>query len=249
MNCEEVQRLLHDFRKRRLEGTLRDEVAAHLENCVACASADRAERALDDLLEQRLPRHAAPASLKRRLGRVMLTERPAPAPAGRAITRWARFVAPAMAAGLAVAVGGVLLERSASQGSALASLTGEAVNDHLRVLASQHPVEIESGGKHQKALVRGQARLRSGGPAPGPTRPRISSGNCAAARRRRADSTSCSGAAVSWGMRSSPTRTRRSSPSSPVGSQPRLPNPVPDAWGGNLSASGAYGPLKGRPDQ
>ena len=54
-----------------------------------------------------------------------------------------------MAAGLALAVGGVLLQRSLSQGSALASLTSEAVNDHLRVLVSQRPVEIESGGQHQ----------------------------------------------------------------------------------------------------
>src|SRR6266496_5128873 len=75
--------------------------------------------------------------------------RPAPAPAPRALTRWTRFVAPAMAAGFALVVGGVFMQRSSSQGSALASLTGEAVNDHLRVLASQHPVEIESGGKHQ----------------------------------------------------------------------------------------------------
>jgi anti-sigma factor RsiW len=149
MNCEQIQSLLHDFRKRRLEGTRRGEVAAHLEDCATCASADRAEHALDDLLEQRLPRYAAPASLKRRLGRLMLTQRPAPAPAAGAITRWARYVAPALAAGLVVAVGGVLMQRSFSQASALASLTGEAVNDHLRVLGSQHPVDIESGGEHQ----------------------------------------------------------------------------------------------------
>ena len=148
MNCEDVQILLHDFRKRRLVGGLHGEVGAHLESCMACARADRVEHALDELLEQRLPRHAASTTLKRRLGLLMV--RPAPAPAAhRALTRWTRFVAPAMAAGLAVMVGGVIMQRSSSQGSALASLTGEAVNDHLRVLASQHQVEIESGGKHQ----------------------------------------------------------------------------------------------------
>ena len=148
MNCEDVQSQLHDFRKRRLDGGLHGEVGAHLESCVACARAYRAEQALDELLEERLPRHAAPTTLKRRLGLLMV--RPSPsAPVHGALTRWARFVAPAMAAGLALVVGRAFMQRSSSQDSALASLTGEAVNDHLRVLASQHPVEIASGGKHQ----------------------------------------------------------------------------------------------------
>lgn len=145
MNCEDVQIHLHDFRKRNLDGGLHREIGAHLETCVACASADRAEQALDEVLEQRLPRYAAPTMLKRRLGLLMVR----PAPAFSAPTRWTRFVAPAMAAGFALMAGGLFMQRNTSQGSALASLTGEAVNDHLRVLASQHPVEIESGGKHQ----------------------------------------------------------------------------------------------------
>ena len=77
--------------------------------------------------------------------------RPAPAAARGhpALTRWTRVVAPAMAAGFALMAGRLFLQRNTSQGSALASLTAEAVNDHLRVLASQHQVEIESGGRHQ----------------------------------------------------------------------------------------------------
>ena len=104
---------------------------------------------MDELLEQRLPRHAAPAKLKRRLGLLMVRSAPGATPALHALTLRARFVAPAMAAGLALVVGGVFTQRHLSQDAALASLTGEAVNDHLRVLVSQHPVEIESGGKHQ----------------------------------------------------------------------------------------------------
>jgi anti-sigma factor RsiW len=153
MNCADVQPLLHDFRKRRLDRVLQGQVGAHLETCTACAGAERAEEALDEALEQRLPRHAAPTALKRRLGLLMGQPAPTAAPpaAHRAptLTRWTRFAAPALAAGLALMVGGVFLQRSSSQGSVLASLTGEAVNDHLRVLASQHPVDIESGGNHQ----------------------------------------------------------------------------------------------------
>src|SRR5512146_693847 len=79
----------------------------------------------------------------------MVQPPPADAAAHGALTRWARYVAPAMAAALAIGVAGTLVQRSSRQDGALASLTGEAVNDHLRVLASQHPVDVESGGRHQ----------------------------------------------------------------------------------------------------
>lgn len=144
MNCQDVRIHLHDFDKRRLDPALQGEVGAHLESCAACSRADSAERALDELLEQRLPRHAAPTALKRRLG--LLAGRP---PARAAPARWRRLAAPALAAGLAILAGGVLLQRGPSQRGELASLTSEIVNDHLRVLASQHPIEIESGGTHQ----------------------------------------------------------------------------------------------------
>ncbi len=149
MNCEDVQSRLHEFRKGRLEGGLHAEISAHLESCVVCDRADRVEHALDELLEHRLPRHVVPTTLKRRLGLLMVRPAPAVAPVHSAATRWTRLVAPAVAAGFALMVGRAFMQRSSSQDSALASLTGEAVNDHLRVLASEHPVEIASGGKHQ----------------------------------------------------------------------------------------------------
>src|SRR6266702_3638054 len=163
MSCEDVQIHLHEFRKRKLDGGLQREIGAHLEACVACASADRAEQALDELLEQRLPRHAAPTTLKRRLGLLMVP----PAPALGVPMRWTRFVAPAMAAGFALMAGGLFLQRSTSQGSALASLTAEAVNDHLRVLASKHQVKPWFEGKldfapEVPALEDTELRLRGG---------------------------------------------------------------------------------------
>jgi anti-sigma factor RsiW len=57
---------------------------------------------------------------------------------------------PALAAGLALALAGGLVERRLGEsGRAGHLLTEELVNDHLRVLASQRPAEIESGGPHQ----------------------------------------------------------------------------------------------------
>jgi anti-sigma factor RsiW len=145
MNCEEVRTHLRDFVKHRLDPALRGGVGAHLGGCVSCSRAERTEHALDELIEQRLPRYAAPATLQRRLG--LLVGRPAPARA--APRRWTRALAPAMAAALAVGLGGVLLQRGVSRSGEPASLTSELVNDHLRVLASQHPIDIESGGGHQ----------------------------------------------------------------------------------------------------
>lgn len=145
MNCEDVQAQLHDFVKRRLDPSLHAEIGAHVAGCETCDNAERAEHALDELLEQRLPRHAAPTALKRRLGLLMGR----PAPATRAPSRWTRLVAPALAAGLALFTAGVLLQRGSGRQGELALLASEAVNDHLRVLASQHPLDIESGGKHQ----------------------------------------------------------------------------------------------------
>lgn len=143
MNCEDVRIHLHEFVKRRLAPDLHGDVGAHLEGCSACSSAERAEHALDELLESRLPRYEAPTALKRRLG--LLVGRPARAEP----RRWGRIAVPAMAAGLALVVGGVLLQRGSGPNGELASLTSEVVNDHLRVLASQHPIDVESGGSHQ----------------------------------------------------------------------------------------------------
>jgi anti-sigma factor RsiW len=145
MNCEDVRTHLHDFVMRRLDPALRGEVGAHLESCAACASAQRSEQSFDELLQQRLPRFAAPPALKRRLG--LLTGRPEPARAEP--RRWTRVLAPAMAAALALVASGVALKLGSSANREPASLTSELVNDHLRVLARQHPVDVESGGSHQ----------------------------------------------------------------------------------------------------
>lgn len=144
MNCEDVRTHLHDYVRRRLEPALHADVEEHVQACRECERDRRAEQALDELLEARLPRHAAPNALKRRLG--LLTGHPAPAP--RASVRWTRLVPPALAAGLALAAVGVVVQRGSSSRGEL-PLAAEVVNDHLRVLASQHPLDVASGGSHQ----------------------------------------------------------------------------------------------------
>jgi anti-sigma factor RsiW len=106
---------------------------------------DAGDRALREALAKRLPRYPAPPALKRRLEERLLAERPS-----RWRARW-RAAAPAIAVGLALAAGIplyyeiVVLPRA----GATAQLEVEAVNDHLRVLYSEHPLEVESGGIHQ----------------------------------------------------------------------------------------------------
>jgi anti-sigma factor RsiW len=98
-----------------------------------------ADRELSEALG-RLPRRPAPERLKRELAERWL----APSRPSR-LVRWSRL-AGALTAGaaLAAAVALFLHQRAESK-----ELFTEAVNDHLRVLYAERPIEIESGGVHQ----------------------------------------------------------------------------------------------------
>ncbi len=97
---------------------------------------------LTRLLDEKLPRHKAPESLKARLAAEV-----APAPrAPRRATRWWLPLASALATAAVVLLALRVVRPNFVQRELLAD---EAVNDHLRVVAAQHPVEIESGGIHQ----------------------------------------------------------------------------------------------------
>jgi len=100
------------------------------------------------VLEHRLPQYPASLALKRRLA----AEWPARALERSWWSQWRPALVPALAAALVVLVVTpiVYYERATSRtASERASLVAEAVNDHLRVLSSQHPLDIESGGLHQ----------------------------------------------------------------------------------------------------
>ena len=114
MDCSEARTFLVDRRRGSLAAQVSTTVDAHLAGCAACRHEEAADAQLSMLLEQRLPRMRAPASLRRALEERWLE------PAER---RRARAPDGAMVA--------------------------EAVNDHLRVLYSDHPLEVESGGIHR----------------------------------------------------------------------------------------------------
>ena len=109
---------------------------------------DPIERALDDALARHVPRHRPSAAFARRLRERLAAAAPAPrAPS----LGWRAFLAP-FAGGLAAAAVVIALRLGAPRPPTPVdawSLVDEAVTDHLRVVASTRPPEIESGGIHQ----------------------------------------------------------------------------------------------------
>jgi anti-sigma factor RsiW len=142
LGCAELEPLLRDFARGRLDEAEVKRVAAHLASCAACRAVADEERALDEMLEAKLPQHPAPLHLKRRLAARL----PSPGRSSRVrLVGWAALALP-VAACVALAVG--LRTRDDRLGGP-ALLVAEAVNDHLRVVYRDHPVDIESGGPHQ----------------------------------------------------------------------------------------------------
>jgi anti-sigma factor RsiW len=147
MDCGDVREVLLDYQQGRLASEAHGQVRAHLDGCPSCAHEDRLEHELTLALERRLPQYPAPLAFKRRLSAQW------PAEASPSATRrpW-----PKKWAALAVAAMMILVLAPLAWQSVLAppdagrsAMVTEAVNDHVRLLQSQRPLEIESSGLHQ----------------------------------------------------------------------------------------------------
>lgn len=144
MDCAEARDVLLAHQRGSLAPGADAAVREHLAACAACARVDAAERTLSEVLEQRLPQHPAPPALKRRLA----AEWPAVVDHPRRSWQW--LMAPALALAAAVVVLAttpLLYQRFVVSGQRDALVT-EAINDHLRVLLSQRPIEAESSDMH-----------------------------------------------------------------------------------------------------
>jgi anti-sigma factor RsiW len=144
MDCNEVRTHLVDRRRGRLPAEVSAAVDEHLAACAACRHEDAADAQLSVLLEQHLPRPRTPASLKGALEDRWLE----PGERRRAPPRWARMgrTLATMSAGAALALAVEVGWHARAQDN---PMVAEAVNDHLRVLYSDHPLEVESGGIHR----------------------------------------------------------------------------------------------------
>jgi anti-sigma factor (TIGR02949 family) len=149
LDCLDVREQLLDFQQGRLAPDLVTSVRRHLDGCGDCAHADQVERELTQVLERRTPQHPAPVALKRKLAANWPT--PAPVvPRGRARS-WPRLFLPPVVLATAALLFLVPDMRGlvAPKGPAASVMIGEAVNDHVRLLQSERPLEVESGGIHQ----------------------------------------------------------------------------------------------------
>ncbi|HTV17740.1 MAG TPA: hypothetical protein VMG12_03690 [Polyangiaceae bacterium] len=145
MDCTHARMQLLSARRGLLAADDARGVRAHLAGCDACRRADAADAELDRTLE-RLPRAPAPEALRRRLAERHLAPSNASAPPeANSPPRRLSLAIASLAGALAMAAALLLFMRSDRSDEMFA----EAVNDHRRVLYSQHPIEIESGGIHQ----------------------------------------------------------------------------------------------------
>jgi anti-sigma factor RsiW len=140
MDCTEARTHLLARRRGTLSSELCVPLESHLGDCPACCSEDAADRELSLALEQRLPRRRAPESLRRTLRTEWVDSPPRPRVSSVART------AAAMLLGAAVALLAATAWRARAPDQVLLA---EAVNDHLRVLYSQRPLEVESSDRHQ----------------------------------------------------------------------------------------------------
>jgi anti-sigma factor RsiW len=148
MDCQEARLHLLDSQRGRLPADLQAGLRAHLDACAVCSRVDAEEQVVTEILERRLPQHSASIALKRRLA----AQWPAtPVPTRSWWSRWAASLVPALvvAVVLVVALPVYFKRTNVARTDATATMVREAVNDYLRLLSSQQPVEIASGGIHQ----------------------------------------------------------------------------------------------------
>jgi anti-sigma factor RsiW len=141
----------------------------HLDSCAVCSNVAAQERVVSELLRTRLTPMAAPAALRNALAQQVASaltgeagdaeraalparaaselafdELPRRKSASAAPGRRRAWLSMATAATVALGVSLYIARRDGSD-----QLLREARNDHLRVLYSEHPVEIPNGGIHQ----------------------------------------------------------------------------------------------------
>jgi anti-sigma factor RsiW len=131
-----------------LEPDIQASVREHFAGCADCRQV-AADAALDAALARGVPHWQPAPAFKPRLREQL--RGPAPVPSAvRPPRRWfGRPAAAAVALGCMAAVLVVVVAGGHWKAGNEWTLADEAVSDHLRVAASTHPVEVESGGIHQ----------------------------------------------------------------------------------------------------
>jgi anti-sigma factor RsiW len=145
--CLDVRSDLPAFQRGRVSPERETAIRRHLADCASCARAAEAERLLTEALESTLPQYPASLALKRRLE---ANWRTAEVSGPTRWQRWRPWLAPvAVTALLLFFVFPTAYQSTRSGRPGTAAMVQEAANDYIRLLASQQPLEIASGGLHQ----------------------------------------------------------------------------------------------------
>lgn len=150
MDCRTTRLLSSDARHGRLAPADLQARQLHLQECQSCSEVERNESMLTRLLTDRLPRRAAPERLRRDLEARWLGGK-------NEVKTWsvrASWLVPMIATtslALAMALGYSLGARRGQGGAtgAIATVGVEAVNDHLRMLEGESPLQVLTSDLHQ----------------------------------------------------------------------------------------------------
>jgi len=137
MQCNDVQSHLLARRNGLLSSDLSTTIDEHLAGCTICQAEERADAKLSSILKTQLSSFTAPKELKQALKARYLPRR-----------NWLRSTLRTtlpLVAGAAIAVGIMVLKSGAI---ATDTMIREATNDHLRILYSDHPLEVVSASSH-----------------------------------------------------------------------------------------------------
>ncbi len=145
--CSHFRSVLLDDQHGRLAGEPARELRAHLHQCASCAEQDREDRWLIEVLRTWLPRPHAPDEFRARLLGELARVRP---PLGAATREHAWMLGFGALALLAIAAALYVRPHPtpALTPESAPSVVREAVNDHLRVIYAERPIEIEGAGTH-----------------------------------------------------------------------------------------------------
>jgi anti-sigma factor RsiW len=141
-DCTAARAELLDAIRGRLAEPALSRFKAHLSTCAECNDIYERERAIEQALAER-PQFQLPEGLRNKLTAQLTPKQLTRSQPKRRLGRLAAVVLPSLAA--ALCAGLLLLAHFAPD----QRLMEEAVNDHLRVLYAEHPIEIASGGIHQ----------------------------------------------------------------------------------------------------
>jgi len=148
MNCQVTKSLLHGYLDRELDLARSLEFEEHLKSCPECSRSLESYRSLQSVLANRAPVFEVPKSLATQI-RSSMGEKSQPRESQPSSGRnwsalWARLVAPAAIAGLAILLAVPLFTRQSSE----TQLAQELVSAHVRSLMANHLADVPSSDRH-----------------------------------------------------------------------------------------------------